>query len=324
MICSKDRFHSLRRLIDHLRILRNNTFNIEIIVVEEIDMPSPIDGTVYCHLPTNNLGFGHARKRAVKEAHGTLLVFIDDDCVPLEGWLNYLLSPFESDDISAVGGGVLPKTSGAIGRAIALLGFPAGGIPRLLKSKGHVQESRLLSTGNLALKRDAVEEAGGFLTSHRYGGEDQELVRMLRGRTLFSPHALVYHEQRESIKDVWDWFVRRGKGEYVINRHKKMGRFHALFHPWRWSWSWRILFLIAFGVLFGPIPLIGLIILYSLYLSLRTFFANRHPSFVPEVEMCRRQSLTISSFFWIPIIRLTMDFGREWGRIQSLFQDLFK
>jgi GT2 family glycosyltransferase len=324
LVCSKNRYNSLRYLIDSLRVLKNNTYNIEIIVIEETAVPSPINGTVYRHLPIKNKGFGYARQRAIEEANGSLFVFIDDDCIPLEGWLDHLLKPFKSDDVSAVGGGILPQASGAIGRAIALLGFPAGGIPRLLRTKGHILESRELSTGNLALKREAVEKAGGFLTCHRFGGEDQELVRALHGFTLFSPHALVFHKQRESIKDVWNWFIRRGKGEYVINRYHKMSRFYALFHPWRWSWSWRILFLILFGTLFGLIPMIVLIICYLTYLSIRVFMVNRHPSVIPEVEMCRRQSLKISSFFWIPIIHLTMDFGRECGRLQSLFQDLLK
>jgi len=322
LICSKNRFDSLRHLVNQLRIIETEDFKLEIVVVEEIANPDPIKGTVYCHLPVKGLGFGYARQRAVEAAHGSVLVFIDDDCLPLPDWLNNLLVPFNNQDISAVGGGILLQSSGSIGKAVALLGFPAGGIARLLRCGNSPQVSRELSTGNLAIRTEAVEKVGGFSVSHKYGGEDQELVRALPGITLFQPTALVYHKQRDTIKDIWKWFARRGKGEYFINRGLGIGHLHALIYPWRWSWWWRLTFLIAFSVFFGLMPLIILFICYFLFLLFRTFLANRNKSLIPEVETCRKQILKLASLLWAPIVRITMDLGREWGRLGAMLEDI--
>lgn len=322
LICSKGRFDSLRRLVDQLRTIETDDFGAEIVVIEETETPDPIPGTVYHHLPVKELGFGYARQRAIEAAHGSLFVFIDDDCTPLPGWITHLLSLFGDREVSAVGGGILPQASNSIGKAIALLGFPAGGMPRLLKSGGRLWESRLLSAGNLALRREAVEAVGGFSALHKYDGEEQELVRVLPGRTFFQPRALVAHKQRESIREVWRWFVRRGKGRYFVNRSLNMGRVHAVLHPWRWSWWWRTPVFIVLAVLFGLIPVLSLLISYFLFLLFRTFLANRRPSSIPEVEICRRHVLTAASLVWAPIVRLTMDVGREWGRLRALFEDM--
>ncbi len=322
LICSKNRFDSLRDLVGHLRMIKAKDQKLEIVVVEEVENPEPIEDTIYYPLPTMELGFGYARQQAIEKSTGSILVFIDDDCIPLSGWLTSLLNPFSNEDVSAVGGGILPQNCRSIGKAIALLGFPAGGIAKILKSGDACQESRNLSTGNLALRAEAVKKVGGFSLSHKYGGEDQELVRALPGKCLFQPRALVYHKQRDNIQDILKWFVRRGKAQYFINRDSNMGRLSALLYPIRWSWWWRLLFLVALGLFFGIIPLISLIICYYLFVALRVFTDNRQQSVIQEVENTRRQILRIYPLLLVPIVRTIMDLGREVGRISAMLDEM--
>ena len=57
---------------------------------------------------THQPGLSGARNSAVEQASGDLLVFLDDDAAPTEGWLDALLEPFADADVAAVGGAATP------------------------------------------------------------------------------------------------------------------------------------------------------------------------------------------------------------------------
>jgi len=81
-----------------------------------------------------------------------------------------------------------------------------------------------------------------------------------------------------------------------------------------------------FGVLLRrvsvAIPLICLIVLYYVFLLVRIFVFNRRKSSIPEVEFCRKQAIKLVPLTLAPIVRVVMDFGREWGRLQGLTEDM--
>lgn len=129
IVCSKNRHEEARRLIASIGHLKHGDIETEIVIVEESAEPSPIEGTLYHHIPLRNLGFGFARAKAVEVSHGSILIFIDDDCLPAESWLDNLTDPFGEEEVTAVQGGILPQSAGSVGNAITLLGFPAGGGP---------------------------------------------------------------------------------------------------------------------------------------------------------------------------------------------------
>lgn len=191
-VCSKGRPEELRALATGLRKLIDNfhSAQTELIIVEDV---SELDGkskpeTIkeadqYVAIDLHGAGFGLIRQTAVDMANAEIIIFIDDDCLPCsERWLSDLLRPFSDRDVVAVGGGILPQEGNAIAKAIALIGLPAGGLPRLIVASEELQASDLLSTGNLALRRSAVLDVGGFDTRHRFGGEDQQLVGKLIGK----------------------------------------------------------------------------------------------------------------------------------------------
>lgn len=53
-------------------------------------------------------GASDARNSAIAVAQGEILVFLDDDAVPEQGWLDALLDPFVEPTVMAVGGSILP------------------------------------------------------------------------------------------------------------------------------------------------------------------------------------------------------------------------
>jgi len=328
-VCSKNRSEELRNLAVQLRkiIQKQNAKKVELVIVEDVTeipdelRPSRIkEADIYAAVQYEHGGFGAIRQRAVELACGELIAFIDDDCTPCDGWLDFLIAPFSDPQVVAVGGGILPQKGNMIAKATALIGLPAGGLPRLMASHGKVQVSDFLSTGNLALRRSAVFTAGGFDTRHRFGGEDQQLVAKLMGEKRFVPTALVKHRNRQLFSEVWAWFVRRGMGEYRLNRLSGLGKFQSTFQPWRWSWTWRILLFVLIGSFIGLPALLVLLASYYAALFVKIFFANRGDSSIPSVMHSKSDCLCFSVILLAPVLRVWMDIAREYGRIKSVCQ----
>jgi glycosyltransferase involved in cell wall biosynthesis len=51
-----------------------------------------------------NAGPAAARNRGAKEANGAIILFTDDDCVPMAGWLSAMIEPFHDPEIVGVKG----------------------------------------------------------------------------------------------------------------------------------------------------------------------------------------------------------------------------
>jgi len=326
IVCSKDRHEELNLLIDVLHELTLAQQQAELIVVEDVSGCFPpvfepnAKADIYIQMDKTNDGFGAIRQRGVEAASGDIIVFIDDDCMPCAGWLETLLLPFADQDVVAVGGGILPQDGGMVAQATALIGLPAGGLPRLLLSNKEPSCSDLLSTGNLALRRSAVLAAGGFDTRHRFGGEDQQLVAKLCGKKMFVAIALVKHRNRDSFLEVWRWFVRRGLSEYRVNRISGMGEIRSLLHPWRWSWSWRLVLVILVYLICGTLFVAALLISYYLALLIKTMLYNHSSSSVSLVEASRQACFRWPTLLLVPALRLWMDWAREYGRIVAFFR----
>ena len=132
LVCSRDRHSDLERMAGNLRRM-NARHRYEIVAVEETDAPRPIEGVRYFSHPVKNLGFPYARNLSIEKATGEILVFVDDDCQIRDGWLDKLVRPFEDPLVVGVQGGVTaPDGSNAVGWAESLLGFPGGGIRRVI------------------------------------------------------------------------------------------------------------------------------------------------------------------------------------------------
>ena len=95
LVCSRGRRSSLEELTLNLRKM-HTSYRTEVVVLEETDNPSPINGVHYISHPIANRGFPYARNLAVAHASGNILVFLDDDCVISDGWLDHLLSPLRT------------------------------------------------------------------------------------------------------------------------------------------------------------------------------------------------------------------------------------
>lgn len=148
--------------------------------------------------------YAESRNLGVREAKGTFVAFLDDDCTADPAWLEHLLESAENAD--AVGGVVLPLRdlpfpSWWSGELNWLLGLS---VPGLIGNQGgsahYPQTANMLIRRDILLEEKFQEIGGGFdqrKTQIYTGREDVELWRRLRlagRRCVIAPRAVVYHD----------------------------------------------------------------------------------------------------------------------------------
>lgn len=154
------------------------SYTFEVVVVEETDSPEAMNGVQYIPHPRAGRGIAFARNLALKNASGDIIVYLDDDCIIHDGWLDGLLVPFEDDSVVGLQGGVtVPESTNAIGWVESILGVPGGGILRVLQAKNQIQETKEISTLNCAYRRWVIDRVGGFEKKLKVTGEDYLLAK---------------------------------------------------------------------------------------------------------------------------------------------------
>ncbi len=150
---------------------------------------------------------GGGRQVGTNSAKGDFVAFTDVDCIPARNWLEYLIKEFD-EGIIGVGGGIKNIGDGLWNNSIALaldsfLGSANSVQDRLLKEKRFV---RSISGCNSMYKRTELIAVGGF-NVHFSVNEDTEINKRLAnfGNLLYTPHAIVFHNQDRDLVE----FTRR-------------------------------------------------------------------------------------------------------------------
>lgn len=310
LICSKNRRKDLERLVESLKKQACSVY-YEIVVVEETDEPNTLPEIRYISHPVKNFGIAYARNLALSKASGELIVFIDDDCTPKDGWLDNLISPFEDKSIIGVQGGVsIPANASAIGWAETLLGFPGGGIKRIIEAAGTHPRTIEISTLNCAYRRSVLDRVGGFDEGLRHGGEDYVFAKQACkfGDGLFVPSALVMHNPRGSLRKIWSWFVRRGRAEIDTVR---VGKQDQMTWPRivKHSLSLKLMAILLLGMII-PLPtwhFLGLVFLLHIGYQYKRYYSVWEKSRAP-----------VSALLVLPAVKIAMDFASDWGRASEL------
>ena len=163
-------------------------------------------------------GLSGARNSGVKAAHGDILVFMDEDAWPEEGWLERLLAAYEDPQVIGAGGAILPAW--AEGRPAWfpeefdwVVGCTYRGMPT------QTSPIRNLIGANMSFHRSAFQVTGGFqhsvgrVGSFPAGGEETEFSIRLRqqrpeGKLLYIPEARVQHRVPPG-RGQWSYFASR-------------------------------------------------------------------------------------------------------------------
>lgn len=95
VVCTRDRPDDLRRCLDSVAALDPQP--MEVIVVDQSSTPSlpPANGLAIRHHVMWERGASHARTRGLALAQGTVVAFLDDDCVVAPTWLADVAAAFK-------------------------------------------------------------------------------------------------------------------------------------------------------------------------------------------------------------------------------------
>lgn len=235
VVCSCNGARTLRDCLEGLLALDYPDY--EVIIVDD----GSRDGTgeIAAQFPfrlitSENRGLSSARNTGLEEATGEIVAYIDDDARPDSHWLQYLVRTFMEADWAAVGGpNLAPATDGWI--AACVDNAPGGPIHVLLSD----HEAEHIPGCNMAFRRSALLEVGGFDPQFRVAGDDVDVCWRLQGRSLrigFSPSGLVWHRRRGSVRAYLAQQRGYGEAEALLAR-KWPEKYSRAGHV---SWSGRL------------------------------------------------------------------------------------
>ncbi len=234
-ICTKDRTENLVRCLQSLLKVQvpasGSPPRFEVLVVDNAPsneqtkvLVASLPTVRYVREPKPGLDF--ARNRAIKEATGELLAFLDDDVVVDRNWLDGLIEAWvENPDAAAFTGLVLPYE---LATEAQILFEQGGGFQRgfekirygqtLPGNPLHPCGAGIFGAGcNMAFRRQILLKLGGFDealdtgVSLPGGGDLDIFYRIIRAGypLVYEPQYLVFHQHRQEYEKLrhqyWTW-----------------------------------------------------------------------------------------------------------------------
>ena len=211
LIATRNRGGLLSQVLDSLKSVAPSAPAFEIVVVDNgsddgsletakrvaRDHPSPVRV-----VSEPRLGLSRARNTAVAAALGQILVFLDDDALVGEGWLQQLCSPFSDPTVSAVGGGVKLRFNGEPPPWLTEALYPYLSAWNLGQEVVPLRYNEYPRGANMALRAEVFQRFGGYHERLGRRGarlrscEETELFLRLErggGRILYVPGCEVEH-----------------------------------------------------------------------------------------------------------------------------------
>jgi GT2 family glycosyltransferase len=230
IVATHDRPESIRRLIASLAP-ELATGSREIIVAEN-GTPAPmqlaVEGAPLKHLHEPRAGKCRIQNRAIADATGEILVFLDD-LVVVPGYLAAVEDFFDTHlEFAAMKGRILPAEDPEkkVGAMAVYLDLP------IADHGDEVVEVRGVLGANMAFRADAIAQVGPFderlgpgAGGHEEETEMSQRIRRAGFRIGYAPKALVYHEVDPSRANR-ERFIRiareRGRCRMLHEKHSAL------------------------------------------------------------------------------------------------------
>jgi glycosyltransferase involved in cell wall biosynthesis len=188
-------------------IVDNNSTDDTKVVAEEFCRR---DAARFRYLFENKPGKSNALNAGIREAHGDVIAFTDDDVTVEPNWLRNLAEPLNENQWVGVGGKIVLQWPGSVPGWLATEGsYARHGFPGFAHGEDAKEIPWPPFGPNMAYRKSMFERYGGFRTDlgpspNREiprAGEDVEFGRRLISagkRVRYEPSAVVYHPVRES------------------------------------------------------------------------------------------------------------------------------
>ncbi len=165
-------------------------------------------------LTEKHAGPAAARNAGIAAAHGTLLAFTDDDCLPDPGWLRALIDAHGRRPGAFLGGrthNALPHNPYAAARHMLIEAVYAW-------YNVDPEHPRFFASNNFAAPTDQLCALGGFDADHfPFASEDRDLcARWLASgpEMAYVPQAIVRHAHSLTLRGFWRQHLAYGRGAW--------------------------------------------------------------------------------------------------------------
>ncbi|SDX12064.1 glycosyltransferase [Paenibacillus sp. CF384] len=159
------------------------------------------------------LGLSVARNRAIREAQGEIILFLDDDAKASKDWISGIVELFdENPRIGCVGGRIDPAWEGSPPRWLSRDNHSLYSILDYSNDIVEMKEPAIPFGANVAFRMSVFETMNAFredlgrVGSNLLSSEEAELIARIRTRyaVYYTPHASVLHKiPRSRISRKW-------------------------------------------------------------------------------------------------------------------------
>ncbi|MGH9921988.1 MAG: glycosyltransferase family 2 protein [Nitrososphaerales archaeon] len=170
-------------------------------------------------IPTSRLPYYELKNFAAKHSHRDIIIFLDSDVIPEDGWLIGLLEALQQPEVRLVGGANYYPSESLYEKAIGLIHYG----PRESDADGHIREAEYFPGGNVAFRRELFEEFPFPPLPHFRGRWTlMETVRSRGIKIYCQPKSRASHPAPNGVGH----FVRRAvcDGHDVVMDHKCRAR----------------------------------------------------------------------------------------------------